>query len=89
MSFFTPGYVEGTRAVNKPVIRFEPADGAAAAEAIDAATRYTGSPEAARQWYDHERLSVYGNKTPAELVRDGHLDAVLAFLDDLEVGATG
>ncbi len=59
------------------------------AEALDAATRYTGDAKAARHWYDHERLSVYGNKTPDELVGEGHLDAVLAFLHDLEAGATG
>jgi hypothetical protein len=70
-------------------MRLEPSGDTAMAEALAAATRYTGDAEIARNWYFHERIAVYRNMTPAELVRDGHLDAVLAFLDDLDVGATG
>nr|WP_295105800.1 hypothetical protein [uncultured Caulobacter sp.] len=58
-------------------------------KAIAAATLLTGDLQAALYWYRNEPIADYGHKTAAELVAEGHLEAVLAFIEDLENGATG
>lgn len=59
------------------------------AKAILAAAALTGDLERAIYWFRNEPIADYRQKTAAELVGEGHLDAVLAYLDDLRHGATG
>jgi hypothetical protein len=40
-------------------------------------------------WYRNEPIVDYGHRTAAELVAEGHTEAVLAFIRDLENGASG
>ncbi|RRH89353.1 hypothetical protein EH240_34250 [Mesorhizobium tamadayense] len=40
-------------------------------------------------WYRNEPIADYGHPTAAELVADGQVEAVLAFIRDLENGARG
>ncbi len=56
---------------------------------ISAATALTGDADRAICWFMNEPIVDYRHKTAAELVAAGHLDAVMMFLEDLEVGATG
>jgi hypothetical protein len=58
-------------------------------KAIVAAAELTGDIKKALYWYRNEPIGDYGYKTPAELVASGRLEAVLAFLRDLENGAAG
>lgn len=58
-------------------------------KAITAAAELTGDIQKALFWYRNEPIADYDHKTAAELVAEGHLDAVLAFLRDLENGASG
>jgi hypothetical protein len=56
---------------------------------ISAATELTGDVDKAIYWYRNEPIADYGHRTAAELVADGHAEAVLAFIRDLENGARG
>lgn len=58
-------------------------------KAISAAAELTGDVQKALYWYRNEPIAAYGRKTAAELVAEGHLQAVLAYLRDLENGASG
>jgi hypothetical protein len=56
---------------------------------ITAATELIGDVNKAIYWYRNEPIADYGHRTAAELVADGHVEAVLAFIRDLENGARG
>jgi uncharacterized protein (DUF2384 family) len=56
---------------------------------ISAATELTGDVDKAIYWYRNEPIADYGHRTAAELVADGQVEAVLAFVRDLENGARG
>jgi len=58
-------------------------------KAITAAAALTGDIDKAVYWFRNEPIADYGHKTAAELVAEGHLEAVLAYLRDLENGANG
>jgi hypothetical protein len=58
-------------------------------KAITAAAELTGDVQKAIYWYRNEPIGDYGYRTAAELVAQGHLDAVLAYVGDLADGATG
>jgi len=58
-------------------------------KAITAAAMLTGDIQKALYWYRNEPIADYGHKTAAELVAEGHLEAVLSYLRDLENGASG
>jgi hypothetical protein len=40
-------------------------------------------------WYRNEPIVDYGHRTAAELVAEGHAEAVMAFIRDIEDGARG
>jgi hypothetical protein len=56
---------------------------------ISAAAQLTGDLQKAIYWYRNEPIADYDQRTAAELVADGHADAVLAYIRDLENGARG
>ena len=56
---------------------------------ISAAAELTGDIQKAIYWYRNEPIADYAHRTAAELVADGHADAVLAYIRDLENGARG
>ena len=56
---------------------------------ITAAASLTGDVSKAIYWYRNEPIADYDHKTAAELVAEGHVDAVMAHLRDLENGASG
>jgi hypothetical protein len=56
---------------------------------ITAATELTGDIDKAIYWYRNEPIADYSHRTAAELVSEGHAEAVLAYLRDLENGARG
>lgn len=56
---------------------------------ISAAATLTGDVTKAIFWYRNEPIADYDHKTAAELVAEGHSDAVMAHLRDLENGASG
>jgi hypothetical protein len=58
-------------------------------KAIGAASDLTGDLDKAIYWYLNEPIAAYRYKTSAELVAEGQLDAVLAYIEDLANGATG
>lgn len=58
-------------------------------KAITAAAGLTGDIQRALYWYRNEPIGDYGYKTAAELVAGGHVEAVMAYLRDLENGASG
>lgn len=58
-------------------------------KAITAAAAVTDDIKAAIYWFRNEPISDYGQKTAAELVAGGHIEAVLGYLRDLENGARG
>jgi hypothetical protein len=58
-------------------------------KAISAAAELTGALDKAIYWYRNEPISDYGHRTAAELVADGQVEAVLAYIRDLENGARG
>jgi hypothetical protein len=58
-------------------------------KAITAAAALTGDIDKAIYWFRNEPIADYRCRTAAELVAEGHLDAVLAYLEDLKTGATG
>lgn len=56
---------------------------------ISAAATLTGDVSKAIFWYRNEPIADYDHKTAAELVAEGHVEAVMAHLRDLENGASG
>ena len=56
---------------------------------ISAAAQLNGDLQKAIYWYRNEPIADYGQQTAAELVADGHAEAVLAYIRDLENGARG
>ncbi len=58
-------------------------------KAIVAAAAVTGDLEKAIYWFRNEPIADYRHKTAAELIAEGHLDAVLTYLEDLRHGASG
>ena len=58
-------------------------------KAIVAAVALTGDLDKAIYWFRNEPIADYRHKTAAELVAEGHLDAVLSYLEDLRNGASG
>ncbi|PYE86968.1 hypothetical protein [Phyllobacterium leguminum] len=56
---------------------------------ISAATELTGDLDKTIYWYRNEPIADYGHRTAAELVAEGHVEAVLAYIRDLENGARG
>jgi hypothetical protein len=58
-------------------------------KATSAATESTGDLAKAIYWYRNEPIADYGHRTAAELVADGEIEAVLAYIRDLENGARG
>ena len=56
---------------------------------ISAAAVLGGDVEKALFWFRNEPIADYGHKTAAELVAEGQVEAVLAYLRDLENGANG
>jgi ABC-type taurine transport system substrate-binding protein len=58
-------------------------------KAIMAAAELTGDVAKAIYWYRNEPIAEYGHKTAAELVAEGHVEAVLAYVRDLANGARG
>lgn len=58
-------------------------------KAITAATDLTGDVDKAIYWLINEPIADYQHRTAAELIADGQLTAVLAYLEDLANGATG
>jgi hypothetical protein len=58
-------------------------------KAITAAATLTNDISKAIYWYRNEPIADYDHKTAAELVAEGHVEAVLAYIRDLENGARG
>lgn len=58
-------------------------------KAISAAAVLTGDLQKAIYWYRNEPIADYGHRTAAELVAEGEIEAVLAYVRDLENGARG
>ena len=56
---------------------------------ISAAATLSGDVSKAIFWYRNEPIADYDHKTAAELVAQGHSDAVMTHLRDLENGASG
>jgi len=56
---------------------------------ISAAAELTGDVDRALYWFKNEPLADYRHRTAAELVGDGHVEAVLSYLEDLGNGANG
>jgi hypothetical protein len=56
---------------------------------ITATAALTGDLKKAVYWFRNEPILDYDHKTAAQLVADGHADAVMAYLRDLENGANG
>lgn len=56
---------------------------------ITAAAMLTGAIDKAIFWFRNEPIADYNHKTAAELVAEGHSEAVLAYLRDPENGARG
>ena len=56
------------------------------AKIVTVAAELTGDPGRAVVWFRHQPLAAFDNKTPEELVREGHAEAVLAHLNTLADG---
>jgi hypothetical protein len=56
---------------------------------ITAAAALTGDISNAIFWFRNEPITDYDQKTAAELVAEGQVEAVLSYLRDLENGARG
>lgn len=56
---------------------------------ITAAAELTGDTDQAVYWFMNEPIATLRRRTAAELVADGHTDAVLVHLEELSNGATG
>lgn len=78
-----------TATVNKPLTGPPIAPPPSTLAALAAAETLALDPIRARDWYYNEPIADHGNRTAAELVESGHLDAVLAYLEDLGNGANG
>ncbi|MBD3847310.1 MULTISPECIES: antitoxin Xre/MbcA/ParS toxin-binding domain-containing protein [Bosea] len=59
------------------------------AKVITAAAELAGDLDKAIYWFMNEPISDYDHKTAAELVAEGHSEAVLRYLQALEIGASG
>ena len=57
------------------------------ARIISRAAAMTEDEGAAIIWFKYQPIVGFGGKTAEELVEEGHADAVLWFLDDLEAGS--
>jgi hypothetical protein len=53
---------------------------------VERAGVLAGDPNRAIVWFRHQPIEAYDFKTPLELAREGHTDAILAYLDDLDHG---
>jgi hypothetical protein len=60
-----------------------------AVRVIEAALDVSGDAHRAGTWYKCERLPAFAFKTAEQLVREGRVEDVLAYLKSLEVGAAG
>ncbi len=58
-------------------------------EIIGLACQISSSPGKAISWFNHEPLEDFNFQTPVELVRDGHGEAVKAYLRMLADGVYG
>ena len=56
------------------------------ARIITVASELTGDRNRAIVWFRHQPLAAFDNKTAAELVKEGHVEAVLAHLNMLANG---
>ena len=56
---------------------------------ITAAAAITGDINRAIYWFRNEPIADYHQKTAAELIAGGDVEAVLSYLRDLENGARG
>ena len=56
---------------------------------VASAGELTGDVEKAFFWFRNEPIADYRQKTAAELVAEGHADAVLTHLEDLRNGSAG
>jgi len=56
---------------------------------IKAATDLNGDVKRALFWYRNEPLSVFGYRTPEQLVSEGRTDDLLRYVVSLEAGAAG
>ena len=56
---------------------------------ISAAATVSGDIDKALYWFRNEPIVDYAHKTAAQLVAEGHADAVLTYLRDLDNGANG
>lgn len=56
---------------------------------LAAASTVNSDHEQALFWYLNHPIPDFGYQTPAELVRDGHLDAVLQYIASVQGGAAG
>lgn len=71
------------------VASLDPSAAQLEADILGFVTHMTGDAECALRWYQDEAISAYGGRTGREMVTEGHGHTVLAFLKDLENGATG
>lgn len=69
---------------NKPRDAFQDA-----ARVLLAATDLRGEANAASSWFRREPITAFDGKTAEQLVREGRVDDVLAYLQSLEAGAAG
>jgi uncharacterized protein (DUF2384 family) len=53
---------------------------------LESAAEVAGDVDRALVWFRHQPIEAYRFKTAAELVAEGHADAVMAYLDDLRHG---
>ena len=58
----------------------------AALQAITSASEITDDLGQAIAWFKYQPIAAYGYKTPADLVADGHSEAVLAYIEDCRNG---
>lgn len=56
---------------------------------ITAAAEVTGDLSKAVYWFLYQPLADYRHKTPAQLVTEGHVDAVRAYIEDAKSGNYG
>lgn len=56
---------------------------------LRAATELNGDPAVALDWYRCERIAVFDDETPEQLVNEGRTDDLLRYLRSLEAGFAG
>jgi len=56
---------------------------------LRAATGLNGDPAVALDWYRCERIAVFDDKTPEQLVDEGRADDLLRYLGSLDAGFAG